>query len=80
MYKFKLKKRTQSRSEVGPSEDLEFEVFDSTPLGEYSKNLTVFAHMESDDLFPELTGDKELDAAFWAFIEQNFDILHYYMD
>jgi hypothetical protein len=71
MYTFKLLKRTQNRSEVGPSESLEFQVFDGSTM----LDGTVFAHMESDDLSAVTEWPN-----FQDFLDDNYDLLHYYMD
>lgn len=76
MYTFKLLKRTQNRSEVGPYENLEFEVKkDGVVI-----RSPLYISMESDDLNTEITGNQELDDAIHDFLDKNYDVLHYYMD
>ena len=76
MYYFKLLKRTQNRSEVGPYENLEFVAM----VKDSQEDDHVFARMESDSLSSLETEDTQLTKEFEAFLDKNYDVLHYYMD
>ena len=72
--KYKLVRRSQYRSEVGPYEEIEFLATDSN-----GQDVVLFAHMESDNLDSLDLGDEELEREFQTFLDSNFDLLHYYM-
>lgn len=72
---YRLARRSQLKSEAGPSEDIEF--LARTDSGQ---ELVLFAHMESDDLTCYKSTDSALDAEFQKFLDDNYNLLHYYME
>lgn len=72
---YRLANRTQSRSEVGPFEDIEFLARTDT-----DREMVLYARMESDELSAMPSTDSALDAEFQKFLDDNFHLLHYYME
>lgn len=73
--KYRLATRSQLRSEVGPYEVLEFLARTDT-----GREMVLYARMESDELDAQPSTDAALDAEFQKFLDDNFHLLHYYME